>query len=163
MGFYFFQISISEKIAVGFYFFQISISEKIPIWVFIFFRDLRKVGFWAFSPLITLILPQNFSGAPSARIFLQFPLGIPRNFFLVLKVHFLLVFPCKITRFSKIFALRAKINGGFYFSEISISEKIGGGFYFSGKSLEKIAGGFYLRGGLFSIARYSDPDSGSQD
>ena len=40
------------------------------------------------------------------------------------------------------------MNGGFYFSEISISEKIGGGFYFSGKSLEKIAGGFYLRGGF---------------
>ena len=103
--------------------------------------------------------PKNFPARLRRAFFFNFPLVYRGKIFLALKVHFLLVFPCKITRFSKIFALRAKINGGFYFSEISISEKIGGGFYFSEKSLEKIAGGFYLRGGLFSIPRYAISDA----
>ena len=127
---------------------------------FLFFWDLdlgkksdlaaKKYVFERFPLWKRPFYPKNFPARLRRAFFFNFPLVYRGKIFLALKVHFLLVFPCKITRFSKNFRASRKNKRGFLFFWDFDLGKNRRGFLFFWKISGKIAGGFYLRGGIFN-------------
>ena len=126
----------------GFIFYNFRSPKKVR-GVFIFYKNSQKTeGFFLFFSKSKLpksrflsvsasVYPQKFSGAPSARTFFHFPLGIPPKIFRrAFGAHFYSISPW-YTEYIKILRMTPRSEsgdrfGGFYCFEISSSEKVEG-------------------------------------